>query len=128
MDDLKLLRDLGAELEHGPPPTLVRQRTRYLQDRPRRRWNAWWTAGLVAVATVCAVAVPTVLVSPRHLANLAGPPAGGEVRLRGQFAQALGCSRIGIGSGRRVQPCALSTSLLSCGLRPLSPSSDQVMW
>lgn len=78
MDDLKLLRDLGAELEHGPPPTLVRQRTRYLQDRPRRRWNAWWTAGLVAVATVCAVAVPTVLVSPRHLANLAGPPAGGE--------------------------------------------------
>lgn len=32
MDDLKLLRDLGAELEHGPPPTLVRQRTRYLHS------------------------------------------------------------------------------------------------
>ncbi|MEV5893046.1 LCP family protein [Nonomuraea fuscirosea] len=75
MDDLKLLRDLGAELEHGPPPTLVRQRARYLHDRPRRRWTGWWTAGLVAVATVCAVAVPTVLLSHREPA---GPLAGGE--------------------------------------------------
>ncbi|MEV0613921.1 LCP family protein [Nonomuraea sp. NPDC050404] len=69
MDDLKLLRDLGDELEHQPPVTLVRQRDRFLRARPRRRWPGWWTAGLVAVATATAVAVPTVLIADRHSAT-----------------------------------------------------------
>ncbi|MFI6742198.1 LCP family protein [Nonomuraea sp. NPDC050451] len=75
MDDLKLLRDLGEEIGHEAPATLVRQRERLLRGRPRRRWSAWWTAGLVAVATASAVAVPAVLVSGRHTA---APPAGSQ--------------------------------------------------
>ncbi|MGW3351130.1 LCP family protein [Nonomuraea rubra] len=75
MDDLKLLRDLGAELEHQPPPTLVRQRERFLRARPRRRWSGWWTAGLVAVATAAAaVAAPLAFVAFRH--NAVGPLPG----------------------------------------------------
>ncbi|PZG22975.1 LCP family protein [Nonomuraea aridisoli] len=65
MDDLKLLRDLGAELEHEPPATLARQRHRLFTGRRRRR-PGWWAAGLVAVATSVAVAVPVVLVGDRH--------------------------------------------------------------
>ncbi|MFC4112723.1 LCP family protein [Nonomuraea zeae] len=79
MDDLKLLRDLGAELEHEPPATLVRQRDRMLHGRPphrlRSRWTGWWTAGLVAAATAAAVAVPTVLISNGHQA---APSAGSQ--------------------------------------------------
>ncbi|MEW1846446.1 LCP family protein [Nonomuraea angiospora] len=75
MDDLKLLRDLGEEIGHEPPATLVRQRDRLLRGRPRRRWAGWWTAGLVAVATAGAVAVPAVLVSGRPTA---APPAGSQ--------------------------------------------------
>ncbi|MGN9843794.1 LCP family protein [Nonomuraea sp. H19] len=63
MDDLKLLRDLGEELEHQPPASLVRQRQRLMFARPRRRWANWWAAGLVAVATASAVAVPTLLIN-----------------------------------------------------------------
>lgn len=73
MDDLNLLRDLGGELEHEPPATLARQRDRLLRTRPRRRWAGWWTAGLVAVATAAAVAVPAMLIAGRHTA---APPAG----------------------------------------------------
>ncbi|MEV0228451.1 LCP family protein [Nonomuraea sp. NPDC050786] len=84
MDDLKLLRDLGGELGHEPPATLVRQRERLLHARPQRlstgrwtgRWTGWWTAGLVAAATAAAVAVPTVLIADRHTA---APPAGSQV-------------------------------------------------
>ncbi|TMR08842.1 LytR family transcriptional regulator [Nonomuraea turkmeniaca] len=76
MDDLKLLRDLGGELEHDPPATLARQRDRLLRGgRPRRLWATWWTAGLVAAATATAVAVPTVLIADRHTAT---PPAGSQ--------------------------------------------------
>lgn len=65
MDDLKLLRDLGAQLEHQPPPTLVRQRERLLDGGRRRRGRmaGWWAAGLVAVATAVSIAVPAVLVA-----------------------------------------------------------------
>ncbi|SEG74552.1 cell envelope-related function transcriptional attenuator common domain-containing protein [Nonomuraea solani] len=72
MDDLKLLRDLGGDLEHQPPSTLVRQRDRFLRDRLRRRWPAWWTAGLVAAATATVVAVPAVLVAGRDSTPTAG--------------------------------------------------------
>ncbi|QYC38026.1 Putative transcriptional regulator YvhJ [Nonomuraea coxensis DSM 45129] len=74
MDDLKLLRDLGARLEHEPPVTLVRQRERLLRARATRRWWAtWWTAGLVAVATAAAVVVPTLLLARDR--PVAVPPA-----------------------------------------------------
>ncbi|MEV0352891.1 LCP family protein [Nonomuraea sp. NPDC050680] len=76
MDDLKMLRDLGRELEHQPPATLVRQRQRLLQARPRRRRLTWLLTGLVAVATmatVATVAVPTLMLAGRRTEN---QPAG----------------------------------------------------
>ncbi|MEU4229297.1 LCP family protein [Nonomuraea sp. NPDC026600] len=76
MDDLKLLRDFGRELEHQPPATLMRQRQRLLQARPRRRRLMWLMTGLVGVATmatVAAVAVPTLLLGSRETVS---PPAG----------------------------------------------------
>ncbi|NRQ31415.1 LCP family protein [Nonomuraea sp. NN258] len=84
MDDLKLLRDFGAELEHEPPASLVNQRHRFLTDRPRRRtgrrWAGWWTAGLVAVATAAAVAVPTLLINGNPVA---GPAQSIKVDMSG---------------------------------------------
>ncbi|NUR89357.1 MAG: LCP family protein [Nonomuraea sp.] len=63
MDDLKLLRDLGAELEHQPPATLAAQRNRLLSGRARRtRWS-WLAMGLVGVATAATITVPVVLVN-----------------------------------------------------------------
>ncbi|MGW0808473.1 LCP family protein [Nonomuraea sp. NPDC002799] len=79
MDDLKLLRDLGGHLEHQPPVSLVRQRDRMFGTRHRRRRPGWWTAGLVAVATVAtvaAVAVPALLIGDARLP--AGPATAGE--------------------------------------------------
>ncbi|MEU8250921.1 LCP family protein [Nonomuraea sp. NPDC048916] len=84
MDDLRMLRDLGRELESRPPATMVRQRERMLRGGSRRRltrrwtgrWAGWWAAGLVAVTTAAVVAVPSVLVSVRHTA---APPAGARV-------------------------------------------------
>jgi LCP family protein required for cell wall assembly len=66
MDDLRLLRDLGQELEHEPPASLARQRRRLVEGgRPRRWWpfrpTGWLTAGLVAAATVAVVVASTVL-------------------------------------------------------------------
>ncbi|MFI6293776.1 LCP family protein [Nonomuraea sp. NPDC050790] len=67
MDDLKLLRDFGAELEQAPPPTLARQRHRYLRSAPRRRLRAgWMMMGAVAAATAVAVAVPTLLLGGKE--------------------------------------------------------------
>ncbi|WP_327088132.1 LCP family protein [Nonomuraea sp. NBC_01738] len=63
MDDLKLLRDFGAQLEHQPPPTLAAQRNRLTRAPRRRRPAIWLTMGLVAAATAVAVAVPTLLIS-----------------------------------------------------------------
>ncbi|MEO3869675.1 LCP family protein [Nonomuraea sp. B12E4] len=86
MDDLKLLRDLGAAIEHEPPATLARQRQRLLRAHPRGRrtgrWVAWWTAGLVVVATAAAVVVPTVLVSD-HRHTAAPPGASRPVDMSG---------------------------------------------
>ncbi|MEU3169380.1 LCP family protein [Streptosporangium sp. NPDC006930] len=69
MDDLKMLRDLGAELEHRPPATLARRRDRLLIARSRRRLRVGWpTMGLAAAAaaaaaTVVAVTVPTLVLN-----------------------------------------------------------------
>ncbi|MEU0563971.1 LCP family protein [Nonomuraea sp. NPDC005983] len=73
MDDLKMLRDLGRDLEHEPPVTLARQRQRLLRERPRRLRMGWFMAGLVAVATALAVAVPTLVLSGRQTVP---PPVG----------------------------------------------------
>ncbi|MER6944036.1 LCP family protein [Nonomuraea sp. NPDC000554] len=70
MDDLKMLRDLGRDLEHEPPLTLARQRQRLLRERPRRLRMGWFMAGLVAVATALAVAVPTLVLSGRQTVPL----------------------------------------------------------
>ncbi|MFI6792342.1 LCP family protein [Nonomuraea sp. NPDC050383] len=73
MDDLKLLRDLGAALEHEPPATLARQRNRLTQARPRRRRTGLLLTGMAAVATAAAVAVPTVVLRGHQTV---APPAG----------------------------------------------------
>ncbi|MEV4747614.1 LCP family protein [Streptosporangium sp. NPDC049248] len=75
MDDLKMLRDLGAELEHRPPATLTRRRDRLLTARSRRRLRVGWpTMGLAAAATVVAVTVPTLVLNSGESVT----PAGGR--------------------------------------------------
>jgi LCP family protein required for cell wall assembly len=54
----------------------MRQRQRLLQARPRRRRLPWLVAGLVAVATMAAVAVPTLLLGGRTVSQTVSPPAG----------------------------------------------------
>ncbi|MEV0973477.1 LCP family protein [Microtetraspora glauca] len=83
MDDLKLLRDLGRELEHEPPATLARQRGRLLgssaharahtqgpdqahvraSGRVNRRTRTWAMLALAAGLTAAVVTVPTVLLN-----------------------------------------------------------------
>ncbi|MEV4477173.1 LCP family protein [Nonomuraea sp. NPDC049504] len=92
MDDLKLLRDLGAELEHQPPATLVRHRTGFLRGRPRRRWP---TAALVAAGTAAVVAVTTAFITGFPVA---APSAGGRVDMSGAMNVLL------IGSDTRDGP------------------------
>lgn len=67
MDDLRMLRDFGRELEHEPPPTLVRQRTRFLRPARPRLWRfGWLMTAVVVLATVTAVALPTLLIGSRQ--------------------------------------------------------------
>ncbi|MEV6986278.1 LCP family protein [Sphaerisporangium sp. NPDC051017] len=65
MDDLTMLRDLGRDLEHEPPATLVRQRRRLLDAatgvRRRRRMPGWVALGLAAALTAVVLAVPSLL-------------------------------------------------------------------
>ncbi|WP_412520271.1 LCP family protein [Actinomadura madurae] len=67
MDDLELIRDLGRELEHEPPPTLARQRTRLLDGARRRRrvLGRWTLLGVVAAVTAAAIVVPALVVHGR---------------------------------------------------------------
>ncbi|MFC7647346.1 hypothetical protein ACFQX6_47645 [Streptosporangium lutulentum] len=83
MDDLKLLRDLGRDLEHDPPATLAHQRRRLLgasadagSRRTRRqpmlgplgvfsgagsrRTRRWTMLGLIATATAAVALVPAL--------------------------------------------------------------------
>ncbi|MFI6816828.1 LCP family protein [Nonomuraea sp. NPDC050328] len=62
MDDLRILRDLGQELESEPPATLARRRET-MYGRPRRRRTGWFTFSLAAAVTALAIAVPSVLVN-----------------------------------------------------------------
>ncbi|GAA3198516.1 LCP family protein [Nonomuraea roseoviolacea] len=73
MDDMKLLRDFGAALEHEPPASLARQRNRLTGARPRRRRVGLLVTGLAAVATAAAVAVPTLVLRGHQTV---APPAG----------------------------------------------------
>ncbi|WP_406311659.1 LCP family protein [Streptosporangium sp. NBC_01639] len=64
MDDLKMLRDLGRDLEYEPPATLARQRQRLLgagTGREPRRARHWTMIGLVAVVTAAIALVPALL-------------------------------------------------------------------
>ncbi|MFG2002183.1 LCP family protein [Spirillospora sp. NPDC048911] len=65
MDDLDLLRDLGHDLEHEPPATLVRQRHRLLETAAgrtgRRRGRSRLVIGVAAAVTAALILVPTVL-------------------------------------------------------------------
>lgn len=76
MDDLDLIRGLGRDLEHEPPPSLARQRTRLLDEarhgRRMARWTAmarwtgtarWTLLGVVAAVTAAAILVPAVLLN-----------------------------------------------------------------
>ncbi|WP_433349257.1 LCP family protein [Microtetraspora malaysiensis] len=72
MDDLKLLRDLGRELEHEPPTSLAHQQRRLLDPSARsrsarpggsRRTRTWAMVALAAGLTAAVVTVPTVLIS-----------------------------------------------------------------
>ncbi|WP_326826108.1 LCP family glycopolymer transferase [Streptosporangium sp. NBC_01756] len=78
MDDLKMLRDLGRDLEYEPPATLARQRQRLLGAGTGRgpRWTRllgagtgggprrarhWTMIGLAAVVTAAIALVPALL-------------------------------------------------------------------
>ncbi|MFD1937099.1 LCP family protein [Nonomuraea mangrovi] len=92
MDDLRMLRDFGDELEHEPPASLVRQRARFT-ERPRRRFRlgGWPMLGLAAVATAAAVAVPMVMLQGggRLTAGTVAPPAGARPAKAGQAINVL---------------------------------------
>src|SRR5512139_3947485 len=96
MDDLTMLRDLGHELEHAPPPGLVRHRQRLLDTaagaapgagRARPRFLAgvagrtglrgWPMLALVGVVTAALIIAPAVLLTARHTAGQ-GPASGGK--------------------------------------------------
>ncbi|MFF5208378.1 LCP family protein [Streptosporangium sp. NPDC000396] len=79
MDDLTMLRDLGRDLEHEPPATLVRQRQRLLdasaRPRPRLRLprpRGWMALGLAAAATAAIAVIPAVLLNGRS--TVPSPP------------------------------------------------------
>lgn len=63
MDDLKMLRDLGRDLEHDPPASLIRQHDRMYG--PRRRGLArprnWLILGVATAVTASALLVPGLL-------------------------------------------------------------------
>ncbi|MEV6864983.1 hypothetical protein AB0M44_28735 [Streptosporangium subroseum] len=78
MDDLKMLRDLGRDLEHDPPATLAHQRRRLLgaSTGTGSRWTRHWTMlGLIAAATAAVALVPALFLggNPR-------PFLGGDSR------------------------------------------------
>ncbi|WP_157963558.1 LCP family protein [Actinocorallia populi] len=63
MDDLQMLRDLGRDLEHEPPASLVRQRERMYGRRTGRpsRPKSWLVLGVAAAVTASALLVPRLL-------------------------------------------------------------------
>ncbi|WP_149259320.1 LCP family protein [Actinomadura sp. K4S16] len=108
VDDLELLRDLGRDLEHEPPPSLARQRNRLLDGtRRRRRGPGRWTLlGVVAAVTAAAILVPVVLLHGRGARPAAPnppPPAA---------AKALNVLVIGLDARYRGGPQRSDTLML----------------
>ncbi|MFC4910279.1 LCP family protein [Actinomadura gamaensis] len=68
MDDLSKLRDLGRALEHDPPPSLARQRSRLTDaaraPRRRRRPRGWTALALAACAVAALLLVPAAMLRP----------------------------------------------------------------
>ncbi|MFC6885537.1 MULTISPECIES: LCP family protein [Actinomadura] len=88
MDDLRMLRDLGRELEDDPPASLARQRARLADaaagagraarspGRPPRP-GRWTLLGVVAAATAALILVPAVLLRGGEDRSRPGRPASG---------------------------------------------------
>lgn len=101
MDDLDLIRGLGRDLEHEPPPSLARQRGRLLDEarRGRRGTPRWALLGVVAAVTAAAILVPVVLLHGRGARPAAtgstAPAAAGplNVLVIGLDARSAGASR-----------------------------------
>ncbi|WP_018653110.1 LCP family protein [Actinomadura flavalba] len=95
-DDLTLLRDLGADLEHEPPATLARQRHRLIEGaRPRRRLP------LLAVVTAAFVVAALALV-PAVLRTGNDEPAAAPA------SAPLTVLLLGLDGGRRADSIALA--------------------
>ncbi|MEO3785374.1 LCP family protein [Actinocorallia sp. B10E7] len=80
MDDLKMLRDLGRDLEHEPPASLVRQRDR-MYGRRRGRLSGprgWLVLGVAAAVTASALLVPRLMLTGEvdQLDSLVGTDVG----------------------------------------------------
>ncbi|MEU7002829.1 LCP family protein [Nonomuraea sp. NPDC046570] len=75
MDDLRMLRDLGDELEQEPPASLVRQRARMAGGgRTRPRLRGWTVLAAAAALTAAVAAVPIVLIGgPSRIGLLRDP-------------------------------------------------------
>lgn len=77
MDDLKMLRDLGRDLEHEPPASLARQRDRMYGRRRGvlSRPKGWLALGVAAAVTASALLVPQLLLDgdARNLVILDDP-------------------------------------------------------
>lgn len=79
MDDLKMLRDLGRDLEHEPPASLAHQRDRMYGRRPARltRPKSWLVLGVAAAVTASALLAPRLLLDSetghQRILNVPGP-------------------------------------------------------
>jgi LCP family protein required for cell wall assembly len=93
VDDMTMIRDLGRDLEHEPPATLVRQRQRLLDTAAgvhrRRRVPGWTMLALVAGVTAVLVVVPTVLLRATPTAGTLGAPAWDRPPKQGQALNVL---------------------------------------
>ncbi|MQY06892.1 LCP family protein [Actinomadura macrotermitis] len=104
MDDLKMLRDLGRDLEHEPPASLVRQRQRLADAASGRRGalrrpGGWTLLGVVAVVTAALILVPTVLLRGSERAP-AGTQKIGKTAHRTLNLLVLGSDKRGFGAPR----------------------------
>lgn len=111
MDDLKLLRDLGRELEHEPPATLAAQRNRLGRTtRSPRRLRGWMMISLAAAATALAVAVPTMFLTGH---KTVAPPAGARpAKVTGALNILLVGSDSQAGSGQFPQGARSDTLII----------------
>ncbi|MCP2335046.1 LCP family protein [Actinomadura rupiterrae] len=106
MDDLTNdLRDLGRALEHQPPPSLARQRTRLTDAAraPRRRLRprGWTALALAACAVAALLLVPAVLLRTGDHSSEKTNGLAGAGRHRAMTLLLLGSDSRGPASDRR---------------------------